>query len=59
MPKLAMLRITAYDDNNRQIGHRILPVESLRPGEKNTGPSLHQTVLAGSVLKETKTFMSS
>ncbi|XP_071512073.1 1-phosphatidylinositol 4,5-bisphosphate phosphodiesterase classes I and II-like [Diadema antillarum] len=35
MPKLAMLRITAYDDNNKQIGHKILPVDTLRPGYRH------------------------
>lgn len=34
MPKLAMLRISVYEsNNNRMIGHRILPVETLRPGK--------------------------
>ncbi|XP_071832234.1 1-phosphatidylinositol 4,5-bisphosphate phosphodiesterase beta-3-like isoform X26 [Apostichopus japonicus] len=36
MPKLAMLRISVYEsNNNRMIGHRILPVETLRPGYRH------------------------
>ena len=33
MPELAMLRIAVFEDNGKMVGHRILPVESLRPGE--------------------------
>ncbi|XP_073789962.1 1-phosphatidylinositol 4,5-bisphosphate phosphodiesterase beta-1 isoform X2 [Danio rerio] len=32
LPTLASLRITAYEDNGRCIGHRIIPVCAIRPG---------------------------
>ncbi|XP_030855161.1 1-phosphatidylinositol 4,5-bisphosphate phosphodiesterase beta-1 isoform X4 [Strongylocentrotus purpuratus] len=56
MPKLAMLRITAYDDNNKQIGHRILPVESLRPGYRHIPlrNELYQPLLMPSVFVHIK-----
>nr|XP_054759152.1 1-phosphatidylinositol 4,5-bisphosphate phosphodiesterase beta-1-like isoform X2 [Lytechinus pictus] len=56
MPKLAMLRITAYDDNNKQIGHRILPVESLRPGYRHIPlrNELYQPLLMPSIFVHIK-----
>ncbi|XP_038071371.1 1-phosphatidylinositol 4,5-bisphosphate phosphodiesterase beta-1-like isoform X10 [Patiria miniata] len=35
MPELAMLRIAVFEDNGKMVGHRILPVESLRPGYRH------------------------
>ncbi len=35
MPALAVLRLTAYEETGKFIGHRILPVNSLRPGYKH------------------------
>lgn len=32
MPQLALLKITAFDEQNKLIGHRVLPVVGLRPG---------------------------
>lgn len=32
MPQLALLKITAFDDQNRMIGFRVLPIVGLRPG---------------------------
>ena len=32
MPQLALLKITVYDDQSKQISHRVLPVVGLRPG---------------------------
>jgi phosphatidylinositol phospholipase C beta len=32
MPQLALLKITVYDDQSKQVGHRVLPVVGLRPG---------------------------
>lgn len=32
MPELALLKITAFDEQNKQIGHRVLPVVGLKPG---------------------------
>lgn len=46
-----MLRITAYDDNNKQIGHRILPVESLRPGKVYISWNCH-LIMLGSLVHE-------
>ena len=35
LPELACLRIAAFEDNGRFIGHRILPVVGLRPGYRH------------------------
>ncbi|XP_022090612.1 1-phosphatidylinositol 4,5-bisphosphate phosphodiesterase beta-1-like isoform X16 [Acanthaster planci] len=35
MPELAMLRIAVFEENGKMVGHRILPVESLRPGYRH------------------------
>ena len=35
LPELACLRIAAFEENNRFIGHRILPVVGLRPGYRH------------------------
>lgn len=35
MPQLASLRITAYDDSGKFIGHRVLPIKGLRPGYRH------------------------
>jgi len=32
MPQLALLNLSAYDEQNKMIGHRVLPVVGLRPG---------------------------
>ena len=32
LPRLAILRFVVYDDTNRFVAHRILPVEQLKPG---------------------------
>lgn len=32
MPQLALLNLSVYDDQNKMIGHRVLPVVGLRPG---------------------------
>ncbi|PIK33993.1 putative 1-phosphatidylinositol 4,5-bisphosphate phosphodiesterase beta-3 isoform X3 [Apostichopus japonicus] len=47
MPKLAMLRISVYEsNNNRMIGHRILPVETLRPGPDHVTSSASASATA-------------
>ena len=33
LPNLATLRIGVFDESGKQLGHRVLPVEGLRPGE--------------------------
>ena len=35
MPGLASIRITAYEENGKFIGHRVLPVIGLRPGYRH------------------------
>ena len=35
LPALAVLRLAAYEETGKFIGHRILPVNSLRPGYKH------------------------
>lgn len=35
LPELACLRIAAFEDNSKFIGHRILPVVGLRPGYRH------------------------
>lgn len=37
MPELALLKITAFDDQAKQIGHRVLPVIGLKPGFRFIG----------------------
>ena len=32
MPELALLNLTAYDDQNKMVGHRVLPIIGLKPG---------------------------
>jgi phosphatidylinositol phospholipase C, beta len=32
MPQLALLNLSVYDDQSKQIAHRVLPVVGLRPG---------------------------
>ncbi len=32
LPNLATLRIGVYDENSKLLGHRVLPVEGIRPG---------------------------
>lgn len=32
LPSLACLRIAAYEEGGKFIGHRILPVQAIRPG---------------------------
>ena len=32
MPQLALLKISAFDEQNKMVGHRVLPVVGLRPG---------------------------
>lgn len=32
MPQLALLKVSVFDDQNKMIGHRVLPVVGLRPG---------------------------
>mgnify|MGYP001811008773 CR=1 FL=1 len=32
MPELALLKLTAYDDQNKLVGQRVLPIVGLRPG---------------------------
>jgi hypothetical protein len=36
LPTLAVLRLAVMDENNRLLGHRVLPVDGLRPGMKAT-----------------------
>ncbi len=33
LPTLASLRIAVYEEGGKFIGHRIIPVSSIRPGE--------------------------
>lgn len=35
LPELACLRITAYEDSGKMIGHRVVPVSGLRPGYRH------------------------
>ena len=35
LPELACIRLTAYDDSGRLIGHRVLPVVGLCPGYRH------------------------
>ncbi|XP_021345453.1 1-phosphatidylinositol 4,5-bisphosphate phosphodiesterase beta-1-like isoform X4 [Mizuhopecten yessoensis] len=35
LPNLAVIRIIAFDENNKMLGHRILPVQGLRPGYRH------------------------
>lgn len=35
LPELAVLRIAAYEDSGRFIGHRVLPVSGLCPGYRH------------------------
>ena len=32
MPQLALINISVFDDQNKMIAHRVLPVVGLRPG---------------------------
>lgn len=32
LPTLAVIRLAVMDENNKLLGHRVLPVEGLRPG---------------------------
>ena len=33
LPNLAVLRIAVYEESGKLIGHRVLPVDSIQPGE--------------------------
>lgn len=35
LPELACLRLAAYEESGKMIGHRILPVVGLRPGYRH------------------------
>ncbi|KAK3092878.1 hypothetical protein FSP39_008286 [Pinctada imbricata] len=35
LPNLAVIRIAVFDENNKMLGHRVLPVEGLRPGYRH------------------------
>lgn len=35
LPELAVIRITAYEDSGKFIGHRVLPVVGLCPGYRH------------------------
>ncbi|XP_013396105.1 1-phosphatidylinositol 4,5-bisphosphate phosphodiesterase beta-1-like, partial [Lingula anatina] len=35
LPHLALIRVSAYEETGRMIGHRILPIEGLRPGYRH------------------------
>ena len=35
LPDLALLRLSAYEDGNKLIGHRVLPVVGLCPGYRH------------------------
>lgn len=35
LPELACIRIAAYEDNGKLIGHRVIPVSGLRPGYRH------------------------
>ena len=35
LPTLATLRLVVYDDQNKMLGHRVLPVVGLRPGYRH------------------------
>ena len=37
MPDLAVLRVAAYEDSGKFIGHHVLPVKGLRPGFRHIG----------------------
>uniref|UniRef100_A0A096M2T4 1-phosphatidylinositol 4,5-bisphosphate phosphodiesterase n=1 Tax=Poecilia formosa TaxID=48698 RepID=A0A096M2T4_POEFO len=52
LPSLASLRISAYEENGRFIGHRILPVSSLKRGYRyiNLRTEFNQPLLMASLL---------
>lgn len=56
LPTLASLRIAVYDENNKFIGHRILPVSAIRPGFHyiNLRNELNQPLLLPSLLVYTE-----
>ena len=35
LPTLATLRLVACDENGKMLGHRVLPLEGLRPGYRH------------------------
>ena len=35
LPELAVLRVAAYEESGRLLGHRVLPVVGLRPGYRH------------------------
>ena len=37
LPDLAVLRIAAYEDSGKLIGHHVLPVKGMRPGFRHVG----------------------
>ena len=37
LPDLAVLRVAAYEDSGKFIGHHVLPVKGLRPGFRHIG----------------------
>ncbi|XP_077356142.1 1-phosphatidylinositol 4,5-bisphosphate phosphodiesterase beta-3 [Festucalex cinctus] len=56
LPTLASLRIAVFEENNKFIGHRILPVSAIRPGYHyiNLKNELNQPLLLASLLVYTE-----
>ncbi|XP_077400698.1 1-phosphatidylinositol 4,5-bisphosphate phosphodiesterase beta-3 [Vanacampus margaritifer] len=56
LPTLASLRIAVFEENNKFIGHRILPVSAIRPGYHyiNLKNELNQPLLLPSLLVYTE-----
>ena len=47
LPTLASLRIAVYEENNKFVGHRILPVSAIRPGQyTHTETSINALVIS-------------
>lgn len=58
LPTLASLRIAVFEENGKFIGHRILPVSAIRPGEY-TFPNTRKHIRALSRVKSRARFSTS
>lgn len=45
LPTLASLRIAVFEENGKFIGHRILPVSAVRPGQYTQTETHKHTIL--------------
>ena len=36
LPNLAVIRLAVYEESGKMLGHRVLPVTGLRPGNNTT-----------------------